>query len=176
MKIAYLSLGSNLGDRLELLAEAVRRLEGERTRVTAVSSVYETLPQGKTDQPLFLNIAVAVATELSPLALLHQVQEVERTLGRERKERWGPRTVDIDILLYGEEQMQTEALEVPHPRMDERAFVLVPLLELNSDLALPTGSENGTISLKRLLEGLPDQGVIRLLESDGFIKRIKGVQ
>jgi 2-amino-4-hydroxy-6-hydroxymethyldihydropteridine diphosphokinase len=166
MSIAYLSLGSNLGDRLEYLAEAVRRLDRPgATRVLQVSPVYETAPQGLTDQPPFLNIAVAVETSLSPEGLLAQIQEVEQGLGRVRTIRWGPRTVDIDIELYDEVTSSGPDLEIPHPRMTQRAFVLIPLLELKPDTAL-----------RGALERLPDQGVSLFLDAKSFLKRIRGVE
>jgi 2-amino-4-hydroxy-6-hydroxymethyldihydropteridine diphosphokinase len=129
--IAYLGLGSNIGNREKLLGEAVRRLHMRADiSVTAVSSLYETDPVGYTDQPLFLNIACRVETELSSVELLDQVLGIERALGRERLIRWGPRTIDIDVLLYDNLSIATPALNVPHPRIMERAFVLVPLLEV----------------------------------------------
>jgi len=170
MSTAYLSLGSNLGDRLEFLAGAVRLLESSRTWVQRVSSVYETLPQGKTDQPNFLNIALEVETDLEPAALLSQIQEVERALGRVRTERWGPRTVDIDIVLFGDLVVSEPGLELPHPRLTERVFVLMPLLELNPDLSLPATGELLRLSLERL----PDQGVSRFLRAEAFLRCLKG--
>jgi len=164
---ACLSLGSNLGDRLEQLAEALRRLEAEPgVKLTAVSGVYETLPQGKTDQPDFLNCAALIATTLEPLALLAAIHRVEGAMGRVRTERWGPRTIDIDILLYGDRRIQLDGLEIPHPRMGERAFVLIPLLEL-----LP-GKDN----LRRLLAGLPDQGVRLHLGAAPFHQVVQRVE
>lgn len=171
MTIAYLSLGSNVGDRLGHLAAAVRRLDSPRVRVRQVSSVYQTAPQGKTDQADFLNIAAEVETDLEPAALLLHLQEVERALGRVRHERWGPRTIDIDLALYGDTTVQTPDLEVPHPRMKDRAFVLVPLLEVAPDLALP-----GAVPLRRCLEALSDQGVSPFLDAASFIERTRGVQ
>lgn len=165
MTTAYLSLGANLGDRLSQLAEAVRRLNAPHIRVTAVSSVYETAPWGKTDQPAFLNIAAAVETELAPDALLRHIMHVERELGRVRHERWGPRTIDIDILLYGSEQIHTEDLDVPHPRMAERAFVLVPLLEVAPHLPY-----------RETLAGLANQAVTMHLPAKAFLQRVGGVQ
>lgn len=172
MSIAYLSLGSNLGDRLDMLSRAVRSLEQPGTRVLQVSSVYETAPQGKTDQPDFLNIAVRVETALAPPDLLVHVQQVELALGRVRTVRWGPRTVDIDILLYGGEIVAWPELELPHPRMLERAFVLIPLLELDPSLALPHTGER----LRNYCERLPHQVVTPVLEAEAFLRSVRAVQ
>ncbi|MGE5675144.1 MAG: 2-amino-4-hydroxy-6-hydroxymethyldihydropteridine diphosphokinase [Mycobacterium leprae] len=169
---AYLSLGSNLGDRLDMLVQAVRRLGNEHVEITGVSSVYETTPQGKVDQPDFLNIVLAVRTDLTPRRLLQHVLRVEQDLGRVRSERWGPRTVDIDLLLYGPTVCTDDELTLPHPRMTERAFVLVPLLELAADLALPTDGS----SLRSHLQRLPDQGVQATLDASAFRKRLMGLQ
>lgn len=142
MNIAYLSLGSNIGNRLEHLKQAVRLLhEHLSVEVKKVSSVYETEPLGLTEQAKFLNIAVELETSLEAAELLSACQSIENKLGRMRKIRWGPRTVDLDILLYNEDSIQTENLIVPHLRMQERAFVLVPLVEINSEVKNPvTGS------------------------------------
>jgi 2-amino-4-hydroxy-6-hydroxymethyldihydropteridine diphosphokinase len=134
---AYLGLGSNLGDRLWHLAEAVRRLgAGPRIQLETISSVYETKPIGVAKQLDFLNLVVRAATTLSPHELLEQCLRIEAGLGRERHERWGPRTIDIDLLLYGDVQMADERLTVPHPRMRERSFVLIPLAEIAPKLIL----------------------------------------
>lgn len=167
---AYLSLGSNLGDRLGYLVRGLALLEAAHTRVTGVSSVYETLPQGKTDQPLFLNLAASLETDLDAQALLRHMQAAERALGRERRERWGPRTIDIDLLLYDDAVIQEPNLTVPHPYMCQRAFVLVPLLELQPGLTLPGGEPLGTV-----LQRLPDQGVVRVMESRTFLDTYTGL-
>lgn len=136
---AFIALGSNLGDRLANLQEAVDRLS--RTpgvRVESTSRVYETDPVGP-PQPDYLNAVVSVETLLSARELLEACLAVERAMGRERGERWGPRTIDLDVLGYGREEIDEPGLVVPHPRMHERAFVLVPLLELDADPALPGG-------------------------------------
>lgn len=131
MNTAYLSIGSNMGDRESYLREAVQALAAmSGIFVRQVSSIYETVPVGYTDQADFLNIAVHLETTLSPEALLDACQEIEQTLGRERLIRWGPRTVDLDILLYNQDNIEMERLLIPHPRMKERAFVLIPLLEI----------------------------------------------
>nr|WP_218624972.1 2-amino-4-hydroxy-6-hydroxymethyldihydropteridine diphosphokinase [Sporosarcina sp. E16_3] len=126
-----MSIGSNIGDRLYHLTEAVRALHShDGIIVTSVSSIYETAPVGFTDQADFLNMVVCVETALTAQALLDACQKIEHGLGRVRDVRWGPRTADLDILLYNNENIETENLIVPHPRMYERAFVLIPLLEI----------------------------------------------
>lgn len=138
MNVAYISLGSNIGNRLEFLQEAVGLLkETQQIDVLEVSSVYETAPVGYVDQAAFLNIVVELKTLFTPHELLSKCNEIEDLLGRKRIVRWGPRTVDLDILLYNEENMKTEDLIIPHPRMAERGFVLVPLLELNPNIIDP---------------------------------------
>lgn len=153
---AFLGLGSNLGDRAAYLARAVRLLETPGVRVVARSPVYESPPWGKTDQPSFLNQVVAVETWLSPRQLLDRCQAVERALGRVRTVRWGPRTVDLDILLYGAVTVSTAELVIPHPHIHRRAFVLVPLLDLEPDLRLPTGEP-----VRDVLASLPDRADVR---------------
>jgi 2-amino-4-hydroxy-6-hydroxymethyldihydropteridine diphosphokinase len=140
---AYLGLGSNLGDRSENLRRAVALL-GARDGVAVVrtSSVYETAPVGPS-QPDFLNAVAEVDTTLSPRDLLEACLGVEEEMGRVRRERWGPRVIDVDLLLYGDERVDEPDLVVPHPRMHERAFVLVPLAELAPDVVLPDGRTIG---------------------------------
>ena len=136
---AFVALGANLGDRLANLQEATDRLAGTPgVRVVRTSRVYETDPVGP-PQPEYLNAVVTVETMLTPRELLEACLEVERTMGRERLERWGPRTIDLDVLAYGHEEIDEPGLQIPHPRMHERAFVLVPLLELDPDPPLPGG-------------------------------------
>lgn len=138
MNNAYLSLGSNIGNRLEQLQQAVQLLnEYPSIKVLQVSSVYETDPVGLTEQAKFLNIVVHLETTLEATELLSACQTIENKLGRMRKIRWGPRTVDLDILLYNEEHIQLENLIIPHLRMQERAFVLVPLVEINRNAKNP---------------------------------------
>jgi 2-amino-4-hydroxy-6-hydroxymethyldihydropteridine diphosphokinase len=129
--IAYIGLGSNIGDRASYLHQAIHELSRmEGISVTDRSSIYETEPVGYVDQGSFLNMAVRLDTTRDPFELLDSLMEIEQSLGRTRDVRWGPRTLDLDLLLYGEEAIQTETLEVPHPRMWERAFVLVPLSDV----------------------------------------------
>ena len=131
--IAYVGLGSNLGDREGTIRAAIAALPG----VLAVSRLRETDPVGVTDQPTFVNGAVALETELSPRELLARLLAVERELGRERRERWGPRTIDLDLLLYDNETLDEPGLTVPHPQLHERRFALEPLAELDPELVIP---------------------------------------
>ncbi len=132
MKDVYLSIGTNIGERYENLQQAVALLrEKENIEVVRVSSVYETAAVGYTDQADFLNIAVHLKTDASSTEMLKICQSIEQELGRVREFRWGPRIIDLDILLYNQENIETENLLVPHPRMYERAFVLVPLVEIS---------------------------------------------
>lgn len=137
MNRAYLSLGSNLGDRERNLEDALRLLEDDRLHVHRLSGVYETEPLDLPGQPWFLNQAAEVETSLTPLELLERIHHVEAALGRRRGLPKGPRTVDIDILLYGNLGLETPDLTIPHPRMAERRFVLQPLAELAPELELP---------------------------------------
>lgn len=131
---AVLGLGGNLGDRRGFIERALKALnERPGIRLLAVSALYETEPWGRTDQPRFLNAAARIATTLPPRALLEAAIAVERALGRRRGERWGPRTIDIDILLYGDRQIDEPGLTIPHPRLTERPFVLAPLADIMPD-------------------------------------------
>ena len=133
MTRAYIGVGANMGDREATIRAAVTALSG----VVAVSQLRETDPVGVVDQPSFLNGAVVLETELSPRELLDALLAVEREHGRERRERWGPRTIDLDLLLYGDETIDEPGLTVPHPRLHERRFALEPLLDLDPELAIP---------------------------------------
>jgi len=148
---AYVALGSNLGDRLANLADALdalRRLPG--VRIVAVSGVYETEPWGGVEQPRYANAVVALDVEGDALALLRACQAIERAGGRVPGERFGPRTIDLDVVLFGDETIDSPELTVPHPRMLERDFVVTPLLEIAPDVRLPGG---GTVSTEHATEG-----------------------
>ncbi len=133
---AYLGIGSNLGDRLSHLQAAVEGMDAaDGVDVVAVSSVYETDPVGGPEQGEFLNAVVAIETERSPRGLLELAHELEAAAQRVRTERWGPRTLDVDVLLVADEQVHEPDLEIPHPRMRERGFVMVPLGELDPEAA-----------------------------------------
>jgi len=132
----FLSLGSNQGDRAHLLCEAVRALHS-LGQIAAFSSVYETEPVGELNQPAFLNAIVEIKTALEPLELLNAVKCVENDLGRTPRERWGPREIDLDIILYGDRLLATLTLKLPHPEYRNRRFVLAPLAEVAPDLIDP---------------------------------------
>jgi 2-amino-4-hydroxy-6-hydroxymethyldihydropteridine diphosphokinase len=135
--VAYLLLGSNMGDRQVALDRAVRRIGTKAGEIAALSSVYETEPWGITDQREFLNQTIAITPKLSPFHLLEALLAIEGEMGRVRHEKYGPRLIDIDILLYGNEVIQTESLKVPHPGIPERRFVLMPLAEIAPGLVHP---------------------------------------
>jgi 2-amino-4-hydroxy-6-hydroxymethyldihydropteridine diphosphokinase len=135
---AYIGLGSNLGDRLGYLQAAVRALSARGLEPVAVSSVYESEALGPS-QPDYLNAVVSAATALPPGELLAALKSVEAELGRHHTEHWGPREIDLDLLLYGDEMLEEGGLTVPHPEMTKRSFVLLPLLEIAPDLDLPSG-------------------------------------
>lgn len=138
MPLAYVGLGANLGDRRAALEGAVAELGRTRgVRVMRVSTFHETAPVGGPPQPDYLNGVVEVETDLGARALLDAILSIERRFGRERRERWGPRTLDLDLLLYGDGVIEEPGLSVPHPRMAERGFVLAPLAELAPDLRHP---------------------------------------
>jgi 2-amino-4-hydroxy-6-hydroxymethyldihydropteridine diphosphokinase len=144
---AFIGLGSNLGDRLGNLRRAVELLDQRGIHLIRSSRVYETDPVGGPPQNDFLNAVVEVETQLSARELLEACLDAERAVGRTRSERWGPRTLDLDVLSYDEEVIDDPDLQVPHPRMHERGFVLVPLLELNADPLLPGGRRVASLRL-----------------------------
>lgn len=144
---AYLGLGSNLGDRLANLRRVVERLRDRGIRPVRSSRVYETEPVGGPPQPAYLNAVIEVETDLQPRELLAAALEAEAALGRVRAERWGPRTADVDIVTYDDLQIDEPDLRIPHPRAHQRAFVLLPLLELDADPRLGGGHR---VSMLRL--------------------------
>jgi len=152
----YLGLGTNQGDRAQNLRRALAAL-APAVAVTRISSVYETEPWGVTDQPKFLNMVAEGNTALSPLRLLDALKRIERALGRIETTRYGPRVIDLDILLYDALTLQTEQLEIPHARMAERAFVLIPLNELAPELAL-AGEQR---AVRELVAALPAHTGVR---------------
>ncbi|MDZ4133141.1 MAG: 2-amino-4-hydroxy-6-hydroxymethyldihydropteridine diphosphokinase [Dethiobacteria bacterium] len=135
---AYISLGTNLGDRLDNLKQALELLQKETSvKIITVSAIYETAPVGGPVQGPFLNACAILETDLSPTKLLIKMLAIEDKLGRVRKEMWGPRVIDLDLLIYEEVRMKTPLLELPHPRLSERDFVLVPLAEIAPALVIP---------------------------------------
>ena len=141
LRQAFIGLGSNMGDRLQWLQHAVIGLqETTGIEVSRASSVYETEPVGPVAQEWFFNAVVEIHTSLDPMALLTRTQHIEQALERVRLSRWGPRTIDLDIILYEGIEMRTAALEIPHPEVCNRAFVMIPLLELVPDITLPDGT------------------------------------
>jgi 2-amino-4-hydroxy-6-hydroxymethyldihydropteridine pyrophosphokinase len=159
VKTVYLSLGSNIGDREEMLQSAVDRLQAPDLRIRRISPVYETEPMDYKDQRAFLNLVVEAETDLFPLRLLARLQKLEIQLGRKRTgPPKGPRSIDIDILLYGRFTVHSARLEIPHPRMHERRFVLAPLFDLAPDLRHPTLCR----TIRDLLTSVEGQKVRRL--------------
>ncbi|OCA80699.1 2-amino-4-hydroxy-6-hydroxymethyldihydropteridine diphosphokinase [Bacillus sp. FJAT-27225] len=166
---AFLSLGTNMGDRLYYLFSAIRELNRHPSiQVVNYSSIYETDPVGFEEQALFLNMVVEITTDLNSSALLETCLGIEQVFGRKREVRWGPRTIDLDILAFNQENIETESLCIPHPRLGERAFVLVPLHEIAGNISLPGFKE----PLTELLGRLPDKEGVRIWKringEDGF--------
>jgi len=156
---SILALGSNIGCREGYLLQAIRSLEHHSDiAILNVSSIYETDPYGPIEQDQFLNMVIEIETTLIPQMLLEYTQSVEMNLNRERTIRWGPRTIDIDILLYGNLQMNTESLIIPHNEMEKRLFVLVPLNELDGDTLVPGSGQR----VKELLNEFQEIKGVRL--------------
>ncbi len=155
MKTAYLSLGSNLGDRRAHLREAIKRLATQEIRVLRESSIYETEPRDLREQPWFLNQILEVETDLLPRQLLVSTQKIEREMGRRRGIAKGPRVIDIDVVLFANSVVHAAELEIPHPRMQQRRFVLEPLAELAPELRHPVSGQ----TIRALLEAVLDQVV-----------------
>ena len=156
---AWLGLGSNLQQPLQQLQEAIDKIAlADGIEVLEISSFYRTPPWGDQHQDDFINAVVQIETSLDPLPLLRVLQLIENEMGRQRSgRRWGPRLIDIDLLLFGDLQLQSVDLEVPHPRMHERAFVLVPLAELDVNLKIP-----GRDDMVKLLSNIDCKGIVRL--------------
>ena len=140
---AYLGLGSNIGNRELQLNEAIKILHAyQGIQVTQVSHIYETEPVGYTNQPKFLNLCIEIETELNPQSLLKCCLATEQQLHRKREIRWGPRTLDVDILLFGDQIIEQDKLSVPHPRMKERSFVLIPLNDIATNQIEPISNKS----------------------------------
>jgi 2-amino-4-hydroxy-6-hydroxymethyldihydropteridine diphosphokinase len=152
MSTVYLLIGGNLGDRKENLLTAIRLIEEQCGALTNSSSIYETEAWGKTDQPSFLNQALEISTSLNASQLMRKLLKIEKKMGRVRKEKMGPRIIDIDILLFETEIHNLSFLTIPHPEIQNRRFVLTPLAEINSELQHPVLKK----SIAELLEECPD--------------------
>jgi 2-amino-4-hydroxy-6-hydroxymethyldihydropteridine diphosphokinase len=157
-----MSIGSNVGDREGYLKSALIKLTKNSVIIEKVSPIYETEPVGYKEQGKFLNAVVQTKTELKPHELLKVINTVEKELGRERLIRWGPRTIDIDILLYGDVTINDDDLKIPHERMWERAFVLVPLNDIAPNIV------KGGMKLSDIVESLPDKIGVRLYKRDWY--------
>ena len=154
MNTVYIGLGSNIEPRKQYLEDAIKKLrENEQIKVEKTSSIYETAPGGYTDQDPFLNMVIEIKTSLTNLELLEACQQIEQQLGREKTFKNGPRTIDLDILFYNREFRDLENLQLPHPRLHKRAFVLVPLCEIAPNIIMP----NTGRKVDELLDELPDK-------------------
>ena len=161
-EIIHIALGSNLGDRQANLARAVELMD-ELVEISAASSIYETQPWGVVDQPRFLNQVVRGTTSLAPMNLLYELKAIERLMGLRETVRYGPRIIDLDILLYGERVIHYNRLQVPHPRILERAFVLVPLAEISPGIVIP-GSQ---LPVESLLQQIDQTGIEQFSANEG---------
>jgi 2-amino-4-hydroxy-6-hydroxymethyldihydropteridine diphosphokinase len=158
VKKAYLALGSNIGDREAALQKAIDRLHSRDLQVRRISSVYEGAAMYYEAQPDFVNCVLEADTELLPMRLLARIQKIEREMGRKRLIPKGPRTIDIDILFHGDAVVKTPTLELPHPRLEERRFVLEPLFEIAPDLRHPVHRR----TVREILAAAPHQRLVRL--------------
>ena len=154
----YLLLGSNLGDKQTNIKKALRAIEIS-SKVKKISNLYETEPWGKTDQPPFLNLVIEICTSLQPTDLLRELLQIEKSLGRVRKEKWGERVIDIDILYYQQLRLATSQLVIPHPGIAHRKFTLIPLVELDPDLMNPITKKTNLEMLNNLED---ESSVIKL--------------
>ena len=157
MSIAYIAMGSNLGDRKKNLLESLSNMENSGFKILAVSSFVETEPYGVTDQPFFINAAVKIATELSAHDLLRALLEIEQKMGRVRKRRWGERNIDLDLLFYDNLVIKEQDLVLPHPDMQNRLFVLAPLAEIAGEVVHPVFNVTVSDMLNKLTSGDEDK-------------------
>ncbi|MBU6341850.1 MAG: 2-amino-4-hydroxy-6-hydroxymethyldihydropteridine diphosphokinase [Bacteroidetes bacterium] len=157
----YLGLGSNMGDRMANLQAAQQRINKYIGKIARQSSVYETQPWGKTDQENFYNMVVMTNTSMDPRELLQSIDGIEKELGRVKSEKWGPRLIDIDILLYGKRVVRDKGLEIPHPELQDRQFVLVPLMEIAGELEHPVLHQ----TIEELYAACTDASDVLMLES-----------
>ena len=159
MPLVYIGFGSNIGDRLAHIQNAIHALsKTEGITLQKISSIYQTDPVGYETQAQFLNGVAAIQTDLPPLSLLHTLKDIEASVGRQHRIRWGPREIDLDILMYGDLCFQTEKLVIPHPEMHLRRFVLAPLAEIAPDFVHPVLKETIQILLERLED---DKSVVK---------------
>jgi 2-amino-4-hydroxy-6-hydroxymethyldihydropteridine diphosphokinase len=160
MEEAYLLLGSNLGDSKKYISDAASDISKVIGEITGASSLYQTASWGNTEQPDFINQVIRVKTKLNPRQLLNSILVIEKRLGRERLEKWGSRTIDIDLLFYGDQIIESEDLTVPHPFLHQRRFTLMPLAELNPELVHPVLNE----TVEALNDKLDDELTVTKLE------------
>jgi 2-amino-4-hydroxy-6-hydroxymethyldihydropteridine diphosphokinase len=166
--IAYISFGSNLGDRIDMIVRALKCVNrSESILIKSVSHLYETEPIGYAAQSDFLNGVAELSTPLTPLELLATLQDIERTLGRTRDVRWGPRCIDLDILLFNDVIMDQKKLTIPHPEMHKRKFVLAPLADMAPDVNIPGTRKTVT----RMLHDTVDQSLVRLYKKSADVKQ-----
>jgi 2-amino-4-hydroxy-6-hydroxymethyldihydropteridine diphosphokinase len=158
--IAYIGIGSNLGDKVYQCERAISEiLRADQNKLLAKSSLFKTKPIGYTSQDWFVNSVIKIETDLKPLDLLRLLKDIESRLGREKTFRWGPRVIDLDILLFDEEEIEMEGLQIPHPRLQERQFVLIPLAEIDPEVIHPVLKK----TIRELLENIKeDQGVEKI--------------
>lgn len=162
MNIVFLALGSNVGDSIPTIHKAIKYLS-EKVKNIQEAPIYTSKAVGYTDQPDFFNTAIKGETDLEPEELLHFVKNIEQEIGRIHRFRWGPREIDIDIIFYGHEVFKNEYLEIPHPRVHERDFVLIPIADIDENFVHPVMSS----TVRELLETLPAQNdaVLRMIEN-----------
>lgn len=159
MATAYLSLGSNSGDRLQFLKGAIKKIEeSHKISIKKASSVYETEPVGHINQGWFLNLVLEVQTSFDPLPLLEHLLAIENQMGRKREAKWGPRNIDVDLLLYDNQLVHSDRLTIPHPQMHKRRFVLMPLAQIAPGVLHPLFKK----SAPQLLEACEDKSTVRL--------------
>jgi 2-amino-4-hydroxy-6-hydroxymethyldihydropteridine diphosphokinase len=158
--IAYIGIGSNLGDKVYQCEKAISEiLRADRHKLLAKSPLFKTKPIGYTSQDWFINGVIKIETDLEPLELLQVLKDIESRLGRKEGFRWGPRAIDLDILLFDEEEIEMEGLQIPHPRLQERQFVLIPLAEIDPEVIHPVLKK----TIQELLENIKeDQGVEKI--------------
>ena len=157
MNLAYLLTGGNLGNREELLLKASNLIQLNCGNILKKSSIYETTPWGILNQPGFLNQVLVLETVLAADQLMEKLLLIEEEMGRKRAEKYGPRTIDIDILLFNQDQIHTTSVTIPHPRIHERRFVLVPLCEIDPNLSHPVFKK----TMNNLLESCSDEGIVK---------------